>query len=128
MNCNTKEYEKKEIYEKIKIYFGEDENLEDNFNMIFDDVVDHNKETTKIIDEENESFLFNYLKKNKYMIENIISNSDNKVRINKLYDILFENNIFLKKNVFIYLCYKLKTDECDSLYDIEIKGLLKYIK
>ena len=126
LNCNSKEEEKKEIYDKIKIYFEENENFENIFNMIFDSIINHNEESREIIDNENELILKNIFQKNKDVIQPIINNLDNKIRINQLYDIFFENNIKIKKEIFIYLCYKSKTEECDSLYDIEKKELLKY--
>ena len=128
LNCNSKEEEKKEIYDNIKIYFEQDENLEVCFNMIFDNVINHEEESRKIIDQDNELILRKKFKKNKNVIEAFLSNSDNKIRINKFYDVLVENNIYLKKDIFLYLCYKLKTEDCDSLYDIEIKELTKYIE
>lgn len=128
LNCNSKEEEKKEIYDNIKIYFEQEENFEDCFNMIFDNVINHEEESRKIIDQDNELVLRKKFKKNKNVIEAFLSNSDNKIRINKFYDVLVENNIYLKKDIFLYLCYKLKTEDCDSLYDIEIKELPKYIE
>ena len=128
LNCNSKEEEKKEIYDNIKIYFEQNENFEDCFNMIFDNVINHEEESRKIIDQDNELILRKKFKKNKNVIEAFLSNSDNKIRINKFYDVLVENNIYLKKDIFLYLCYKLKTEDCDSLYDIEIKELPKYIE
>ena len=126
LNCSTNEQEKKEIYEKIKIYFEERGNFENGFNMIFDCIINHNEESRKNIDNENDSILKNIFQKNKDVIQPIINSLDNKIKINQLYDILFENNIKIKKDNFIYLCYKLKTEECNSLYDIEIKDLSKY--
>ena len=128
LNCNSKEEEKKEIYDNIKIYFEQDENFEDCFNMIFDNVINHEEESRRIIDQDNELILRKKLKKNKNVIEALLSKSDNKIRINKFYDVLVENNIYLKKDIFLYLCYKLKTEDCDSLYDIEIKDFPKYIE
>ena len=57
-----------------------------------------------------------------------MSNYNDKIRIDTFYDALFEKNIKLKKKVFLYLCYKLKTNECNSLYDIDIKNLPNYIE
>ena len=45
-----------------------------------------------------------------------------------LNDIFYKNNIFLSKNEFMFLCYKLKTDECKSLYDIDIKRINIFTK
>jgi hypothetical protein len=64
---------------------------------------------------------------NKSFIEGIINNNENKMRIDRFYDILYEKNIKLEKKVFLYLCYKLKTKDCDSLYDTETKELSNYI-
>ena len=127
LNCNSKEEEKKEIYDKIKIYFEENENFENIFNMIFDSIINHNEESREIIDNENELILKNIFQKNKDAIQPIINNLDNKIRINQLYGILFKNDIKIKKEIFVYLCYNSKTEKCDSLYDIEKKELLKYI-
>ena len=128
LNCNKKEEEKKNIYDTIKIYLEQDEDFEDIFYIIFDNVINHDEQSTKIIDNEYEDILKNIFKNKKNIIEDIIKNNEDKIRIDKLYDILFENNIKINKNVFLYLCYKLKTDDCDSLYDIEIKGILRYIE
>ena len=130
LNCDKKEEEKKNIENNIKLYLDQDEDFEDNFYIIFDNIINHEEESTKIIDNENEDYLKNIFKNNKDVILNIIkdNNDNNKIRIDRLYDILFENNIKIKKNVFLYLCYKLKTDDCDSLYDVDIKGILKYVE
>jgi hypothetical protein len=126
LNCNSIEEVKKEIYEKIKIYFEENENFENIFNIIFDSIINNNEVSRKIIDNKNKSILKKIFQKNKDVIQPFINNLDNKIRINQLYDILFENNIQIKKEIFMYLCYKSKTEECDSLYDIEKKEFLKY--
>jgi hypothetical protein len=130
LNCNKKEEEKKNIENNIKLYLDQDEDFEDTFYIIFDNIINHEEESTKIIDNENEDYLKNIFKNNKDVILNIIkdNNDNNKIRIDRLYDILFENNIKIKKNVFLYLCYKLKTDNCDSLFDVDIKGILKYVE
>ena len=128
LNCYTKEEEKKEIYNYIKIYFEQDENFEEGFNIIFDNIINHEEESRKIIDQENESTVNKKFQKNKNTIETIISSLDNKIKINKFYEVLIKDNIYFNKDTFFYLCYKLKTEDCDSLYDIEIKGLSKYIK
>ena len=129
LNCSTKEDEKKEIHQNIQLLIEQDENLEDNFYIIFDDVINHNEESRKIIDNEYESIIKGKFmeESNKSFIEGIINNNENKMRIDRFYDILYEKNIKLEKKVFLYLCYKLKTKDCDSLYDIETKDLSNYI-
>jgi hypothetical protein len=129
LNCDTKEDEKKEIHQNIQLIIEQDENLEDNFYIIFDDVINHNEESRKIIDNEYESIIKGKFmeENNKNSIEEIINNNENKIRIDHFYDILYEKNIKLEKKVFLYLCYKLKTKDCDSLYDIETKDLSSYI-
>lgn len=130
LNCDTKEDEKKEIHQNISLLIEQDENLEDNFYIIFDDVINHNQEARKNIDNEYESIIKEKFKEenNKRSIEEIINNNENKIRIDHFYDILYEKNIKLEKKVFLYLCYKLKTKNCNSLYDIEVKNLSNYIK
>ena len=44
LNCDTKEDEKKEIHQSIQLLIEQDENLEDNFYIIFDDVINHNED------------------------------------------------------------------------------------
>ena len=129
LNCDTKEDEKKEIHQNIQLIIEQDENLEDNFYILFDDVINHNEESRKIIDNEYESIIKGKFmeESNKSFIEGIINNNENKMRIDRFYDILYEKNIKLEKKVFLYLCYKLKTKDCDSLYDIETKDLSNYI-
>ena len=60
--------------------------------MIFDCIINHNEESRKNIDNENDSILKNIFQKNKDVIQPIINSLDNKIKINQLYDILFENN------------------------------------
>jgi len=128
LNCNTNDEDKKEIYEKIKLYLELDENYEDNFYNIFDNIINHNEQSIKIIDNENELILKKLFQEKKDVINTIIENNNNILKINNFYDILFENNLKIKKNAFMHLCYKLKTENCNSLHDIEIKGLSKYIE
>jgi len=129
LNCASKEDEKKEMHQNIQLLIEQDENLEDNFYIIFDDIINHNEEERKKIDNEYESIIKEKFKEgnNKNSIEEIINNNENKMRIDHFYDILNEKNIKLEKKVFLYLCYKLKTKDCDSLYDIETKELSNYI-
>ena len=129
LNCNTKEDEKKEIHQNIQLLIEQDENLEDNFYILFDDVINHNEEARKTKDNEYESIIKEKFmeENNKSSIEEIINNNENKIRIDHFYDILYEKNIKLEKKVFLYLCYKLKTKDCNSLYDIETKDLSNYI-
>ena len=129
LNCNTKEDEKKEIHQNIQLLIEQDENLEDNFYILFDDVINHNEEARKTKDNEYESIIKEKFmeESNKSSIEEIINNNENKIRIDHFYDILYEKNIKLEKKVFLYLCYKLKTKDCNSLYDIETKDLSNYI-
>ena len=126
LNCQAEE-EKKHIYENIETFCNQEEDFEEVFYMIFDDIINHNEESTKINDSENDKILNSILKKNQNAIEDIVRDNMNKIRIDNLYDILFENNIKIEKKLFLYLCYKLKTDDC-SLYEIEIKEILKFIK
>ena len=126
LNCQAEE-EKKNIYENIETFCNQEEDFEEVFYMIFDDIINHNEESTKINDSENDKILNSILKKNQNAIEDIVRDNMNKIRIDNLYDILFENNIKIEKKLFLYLCYKLKTDDC-SLYEIEIKEILKFIK
>ena len=126
LNCQAEE-EKKNIYENIETFCNQEEDFEEVFYMIFDDIINHNEESTKINDSENDKILNSILKKNQNTIEDIVRDNMNKIRIDNLYDILFENNIKIEKKLFLYLCYKLKTDDC-SLYEIEIKEILKFIK
>ena len=128
LNCNEKEEEKKNIYENLKLYIEQDEDFEANFYIIFDDIINHNDEAIKIIDNKYETIIKDKFKKHKSLIEEIMSNYNDKIRIDTFYDALFEKNIKLKKKVFLYLCYKLKTNECNSLYDIDIKNLSNYIE
>jgi len=129
LNCDTKEDEKKEIHQNIQLLIEQDESLEDNFYIIFDDVINHNEEARKAKDNEYESIIKEKFmeENNKSSIEEIINNNQNKIRIDLFYDILYEKNIKLEKKVFLYLCYKLKTKDCNSLYDIETKDLSNYI-
>ena len=127
LNCQSNEEEKKLIYENIETFCNQEEDFEEDFYMIFDDIINHNEESTKINDIENDKILNSIFKKNKNVIEDIVRENMNKIRIDNLYDILFENNIKIEKKLFLYLCYKLKTDDC-SLCEIEIKEILKYIK
>ena len=128
LNCDTNGQEKKLIYNKIKTYIDKEGDLHKNFYMLFNNIINHTEEEIKKIDEENESLLHTIFQENKNVIKKIIENQNSKMNINNFYNILLENKIILEKNIFMFLCYKLKTDNCNSLYDIEILGLSKYIE
>ena len=128
LNCDTNGQEKKLIYNKIKTYIDKEGDIQKNFYMQFNNIINHTEEEIKKIDEENESLLHTIFQENKNVIKKIIENQNSKMNINNFYNILLENKIILEKNIFMFLCYKLKTDNCNSLYDIEILGLSKYIE
>ena len=57
LNCQSNEEEKKLIYENIETFCNQEEDFEEDFYMIFDDIINHNEESTKINDIENGKIL-----------------------------------------------------------------------
>ena len=130
LNCNDNEKEKKEIEKYLSDLYDEDDNSEfkNNFYDKFNNIPDHNELKTIKSDEEFTKILNLKLFPNKNTINNLIESFPNKINLMTLNDIFYKNNIFLSKNEFMFLCYKLKTDECKSLYDIDIKRINIFTK
>ena len=130
LNCNDNEKEKKEIEKYLSDLYDEDDNSEfkNNFYDKFNNIPDHNELKTIKSDEEFTKILNFKLFPNKNTINNLIESFPNKINLMTLNDIFYKNNIFLSKNEFMFLCYKLKTDECKSLYDIDIKRINIFTK
>ena len=130
LNCNNIEKEKKEIENYLSDLYDEDDNSEfkNNFYDKFKNIPDHNNNETNIKDEEYTQILQYKLYPNKAIIDNLIKSFPNSININTLNDIFYKNNINLTKNEFMYLCYKLKNDNCNSLYEVETKEINFFVQ
>ena len=130
LNCNDNEKEKKEIEKYLSDLYDEDDNSEfkNNFYDKFKNIPDHNNNETNIKDEEYTQILQYKLYPNKAIIDNLIKSFPNSININTLNDIFYKNNINLTKNEFMYLCYKLKNDNCNSLYEVETKEINFFVQ
>ena len=130
LNCNNIEKEKKEIENYLSDLYDEDDNSEfkNNFYDKFKNIPDHNNNETNIKDEEYTQILQYKLYPNKAIIDNLIKSFPNTININTLNDIFYKNNINLTKNEFMYLCYKLKNDNCNSLYEVETKEINFFVQ
>ena len=130
LNCNNIEKEKKEIENYLSDLYDEDDNSEfkKNFYDKFENIPDHNNNETNIKDEEYTQILQYKLYPNKAIIDNLIKSFPNTININTLNDIFYKNNINLTKNEFMYLCYKLKNDNCNSLYEVETKEINFFVQ
>ena len=130
LNCNNIEKEKKEIENYLSDLYDEDDNSEfkNNFYDKFNNIPDHSNKETNIKDEEYTQILQYKLFPNKTIIDNLIKSFPNTINLNTLNDIFYKNNIYLTKNEFMYLCYKLKNDNCNSLYEVETKEINFFVQ
>ena len=130
LNCNTIDKEKKEIENYLSDLYDEDDNSEfkNNFYEKFNNIPDHSNKETNIKDEEYTQILQYKLFPNKTIIDNLIKSFPNTINLNTLNDIFYKNNIYLTKNEFMYLCYKLKNDNCNSLYEVDIKEITFFVQ
>ena len=130
LSCNSIEKEKKEIENYLSDLYDEDDNSEfkKNFYDKFENIPDHNNNETNIKDQEYTQILQYKLFPNKTIIDNLIKSFPNTINLNTLNDIFYKNNIFLTKNEFMYLCYKLKNDNCNSLYEVDIKEINFFVQ
>ena len=129
LHCNNNEKDKKELYDYLSKLYDQDETEEfqQNFYDIFNKVKNHL--STDIIeqDEKNEVSIKQKLSSNKGVIKNIMESFPSTININTLNEILYKNKVYLTKEEYLYLCYKIKHSS-GSIRDLSTKELSKLIE
>lgn len=129
LHCNNNEKDQKEIYDYLSKLYDQDETEEfqQNFYDIFNKVKNHLN--TNIIEQDgkNELSIQQKLSSNKAVIQNIMESFPSTININTLNEILYKNKVYLTKEEYLYLCYKIKNPS-GSIRDLSTKELSKLIE
>ena len=129
LHCNNNEKDQKEIYDYLSKLYDQDETEEfqQNFYDIFNKVKNHLN--TNIIEQDgkNELSIKQKLSSNKAVIQNIMESFPSTININTLNEILYKNKVYLTKEEYLYLCYKIKNPS-GSMRDLSTKELSKLIE